>query len=152
MINQGCRFHEAEEIVAETMLRVYEKWSEIASPKSYARTTATRLMIEWRNRLKRGRQLEEQADWGNDDRRDQDEITSRIDNLEHVQALNQLTALQRMVLSWTLDGFTSAEIAERISAIRERKMTQATVRSVRRHARRRLEQLRSARSEEGGRP
>jgi DNA-directed RNA polymerase specialized sigma24 family protein len=134
----------AEDVAQESFLNVYRRWETISTPGAYLRTVATRLAIK--------RPPEEPRD----------DVTLLLaggipsdggpESRQVVQqALRQLPSQQRAVFALHLDDYSDTDIAQVLG------LTNATVRSYRRHARQTLarwhrQQLRELqRTEEGHR-
>ncbi|GAA4553217.1 RNA polymerase sigma factor [Amycolatopsis samaneae] len=126
----GTEVEMAYDVAADAMLLASESWPSIEHPRAWVRGVAGRLAAE-RSSFDVGPRagwipLPEPAD---------DKLTALVaQNAEIIELLSVLPPQQRTVLVWLLDGFTPAETAEAL------KISPATVRSHRRHARERLRQ------------
>ncbi|MFD9959809.1 RNA polymerase sigma factor [Amycolatopsis sp. NPDC058986] len=120
----------ARDVAADAMLLAYESWSSIEHPRAWVRGVAGRLATE-RARFDAG----PRADWFPPAEPADDKLVTLVaQHAEIVDLLSVLPRQQRTVLAWLLDGFTPAETAQAL------KISPATVRSHRRHARERLRQ------------
>ena len=134
----------AEDVAQESFLNVYRRWDTISTPSAYLRKVATRLAIKRPPEDPRDDVADLVADGIPSD--DRAEIRQVVQ-----QALRQLPSQQRAVFALQLDDYPDAEIAQILG------LTNATVRSYRRHARQTLarwhrQQLRELqRTEEGNR-
>lgn len=112
LVWQGGRLPDAADITQETMIKAYQRWSEIRHPESWARRVASRELV------RRTASVEE------DLVNDPSEHSSLLPTLTSVEAweqrhevlrlLDRLPPRQRQVLAWTLDGYTPAEIADEL--------------------------------------
>jgi DNA-directed RNA polymerase specialized sigma24 family protein len=131
----GLGVETARDVATEAMLHALEAWPTIDEPRAWVRRTAGRLLD--------APDTGAAAAWSPaGDPRDGElaELVGR-----HARLIDLLTALpgqQRMVLAWSLDGFTPAQIA---TALR---IAPATVRSNLRHVRERLRRHRAARPDD----
>ena len=128
----GFEVETARDDAAEAMLHALEAWPIIEDPRAWVRRVAGRLIDA---------SGEARADWAlAGDPRDDEALTGLVE--QHAGLIDLLAALpckQRMVLAWSLDGFTPSQIAEAL------RIAPATVRSTLRHVRERLRRLRAAR-------
>lgn len=129
----GFEVETARDVAAEAMLHALEAWPTAEDPRAWVRRVAGRLLDA---------PGDVRADWSPaSDPRDDEELAVLLG--AHAGLLDLLAALpgkQRLVLAWSLDGFTPAQIAEAL------RIAPATVRSTLRHVRERLRRLRAARS------
>lgn len=112
LVWQGGRLPDAADITQETMIKEYQCWSVIRHPESWARRVASRALV------RRTASVEE------DLVDDLPEHSSLLPTLTSVEAweqrhevlrlLDRLPPRQRQVLAWTLDGYTTAEIADEL--------------------------------------
>lgn len=126
----GARLPDAADIAQDTMIKLYQSWSKIRQPESWARRVASRALV------RRFAIVEE------DPVDHPPERSSLLPTLTGVEVweqrhevlrlIHRLPARQRQVLAWTLDGYTPAEIA------RELEITPETVRANLMKARRAL--------------
>ncbi len=134
----GFEVETARDVAAEAMLHALEAWPSIEEPRAWVRGAAGRLLA-----------TPEQArrDWTPFDEGDDRELAALVE--QHSRIIELLAALpdqQRMVLTWSLDGFTPAQIAKAL------RIAPATVRSNLRHVRERLKrQHRAERPDTGDR-
>ncbi|EOD70186.1 RNA polymerase sigma factor [Amycolatopsis vancoresmycina] len=128
----GFEVETARDVAAEAMLHALEAWPTLEDPRAWVRRVAGRLL----DAPGGGR-----ADWTPaGDPRDDEELAGLVE--QHAGLIDLLASLpgrQRMVLAWSLDGFTPAEIADAL------RIAPATVRSTLRHVRERLRRHRAAR-------
>ncbi|MFF4442387.1 RNA polymerase sigma factor [Streptomyces sp. NPDC001621] len=112
LVNQGASLSDAVDIAQDTMLQVYQKWTEVRTPRAWVHRVASRAYIRRATEVR-----EEPLD-------PLPESTSRLLRRDAVaeweaqhDALKWVEALpprQRQVLAWTISGFTPAEIAEEL--------------------------------------
>jgi DNA-directed RNA polymerase specialized sigma24 family protein len=128
----GFEVGTARDVAAEAMLHALEAWPTVEDPRAWVRRAAGRLLEAADPGLR--------AEWAPArDPRDDEELTALVGR--HARLIDLLTALpgrQRLVLAWSLDGFTPAQIAEAL------RIAPATVRSNLRHVRERLRRHRTA--------
>jgi RNA polymerase sigma factor (sigma-70 family) len=114
---QGARLPDAADIAQDTMIKAYERWSEIRQPESWARRVASRELV---------RRIASVAE---DPRDNPPEHSSLLPTLTSVEAweqrhevlslLDRLPPRQRQVMAWSLDGYTPAEIADELEITSE---------------------------------
>jgi RNA polymerase sigma factor (sigma-70 family) len=112
LVWQGARLPDAADIAQDTMIKAYQRWSEIDHPESWARRVASRALV---------RHI---ASIVEDSVNDLPEHSSLLPTLTSVEAweqrhevlrlLDRLPPRQRQVLAWALDGYTPAEIADEL--------------------------------------
>ena len=106
---QGARLADATDIAQDTLIKAYQRWSEIEHPKAWTRTVASRALARHIASI------------------DEDSIEQLCErssllppsiNLETweqqhevLRVLNSLPPRQRQVMAWTLEGYTPTEIA-----------------------------------------
>lgn len=126
----GFEVETARDVAAEAMLHLLEAWPTTEDPRAWVRRVAGRLLAA---------PADARTDWSlAGDPRDDEKLAALAD--QHADLLGLLAALpgqQRMVLAWSLDGFTPAEIAKAL------RIAPATVRSNLRHVRERLRRHRT---------
>jgi RNA polymerase sigma factor (sigma-70 family) len=130
LVHAGWNWEDARDAAAEAMLSVYQGWVEIDHPRAYVRKAAIRIATAQRRRDRertlrsiRGTPTPEQTD-------PYPLLDDRMDAARRLAALlKQIPDKQRLVLIWSLDGFTNTEIAEHLD------MHPGTVASNLRHAR-----------------
>ncbi len=120
----GFEVETARDVAAEAMLHALEAWPSIEEPRAWVRRAAGRLL-----------DAPEPArrEWTPVGDLDDEKLTALVE--QHSRIIELLAALpdqQRMVLTWSLDGFTPNQIAKAL------RITPATVRSNLRHVRERL--------------
>jgi RNA polymerase sigma factor (sigma-70 family) len=111
LVWQGARPPDATDIAQDTMIKAYQRWSEIHQPQSWTRRVASRALV------RRIASVEDFVD-------DPPEHSSLLPTLTSVEAweqrhevlrlLDRLPPRQRQVLAWALDGYTPAEIADEL--------------------------------------
>ncbi|MGW3967439.1 RNA polymerase sigma factor [Amycolatopsis sp. NPDC005003] len=128
----GFEVETARDVAAEAMLHALEAWPIAEDPRAWVRRVAGRLLDT---------PGDARADWTPaGDQRDDEQFAGLVE--QHAGLIDLLATLpdkQRMVLAWSLDGFTPSQIAEAL------RIAPATVRSTLRHVRERLRRLRAAR-------
>ncbi|MEV6872024.1 sigma-70 family RNA polymerase sigma factor [Amycolatopsis sp. NPDC051128] len=130
----GFEVGTARDVAAEAMLHALEAWPDLDDPRAWVRRAAGRLL---------GAASDARADWSlAGDPHDDEALAALVDR--HAGLIGLLASLpgqQRLVLAWSLDGFTPAQIAEAL------RIAPATVRSNLRHVRERLRRHRVAQPE-----
>jgi len=122
----------AREIATEAMLHALEAWPTPEDPRAWVRRVAGRLLDAV------GDTHADRAPDG--DPQEDEKLAALVDqHAGFIDLLASLPGQQRMVLAWSLDGFTPTQIA---TALR---VAPATVRSNLRHVRERLRRHRAAR-------
>jgi RNA polymerase sigma-70 factor (ECF subfamily) len=131
LVHAGWGWEDARDAASEAMLSVYQGWAEIDHPRAYVRKVAFRVAAEHR---RRDRQRTLRSILGGHATPEQTDPYALLD--ERMDASRRLKALlrkvpdqQRLVLLWSLDGFTNTEIAVHLD------MRPGTVASNLRHAR-----------------
>jgi RNA polymerase sigma-70 factor (ECF subfamily) len=112
LIWQGARLPDAADISQETMIKAYQRWSEIRQPESWARRVASRALV---------RRIASIAEEPIDDPPEHSSLLPSLTNVEAWEQQHQVLRLldplpprQRQVMAWALDGYTPAEIAEEL--------------------------------------
>ncbi|RKN05397.1 RNA polymerase sigma factor [Streptomyces radicis] len=112
LVNQGATLSVAADVAQETLIKAYQRWSDLDNPRAWAHRVASRALIrriaevreEPVERVPEPTSLlprpDAAAEW-----------ETRHDIL---RALVQLPYRQRQVMAWTLGGYTPAEIAEEL--------------------------------------
>ncbi len=127
LVAQGARTADAADIAQETMIKLWKSWSAIDSPMAWARVVAGRELVRRLGAVDEGHidESEHSALLG---------TASDIDNWvrrdDYQRVLAALPPRQRQVLVWTMEGYSSTEIANQLQ------LNAATVRSNLRKARR----------------
>lgn len=127
----GSGLTEAEDVVADVMTRMYQRWADITDPAGYAYRSVVN-GYRTKSRLA-GRTVplnEAEADLPGLDALDLGGRERRV-----FDAINRLSPAQRLVMAMHYAGLSTAEIAT------ETDTSEATVRSNLRHARQRLRAL-----------
>lgn len=121
----GFELETARDAAAEAMLHALEAWPTLDDPRAWVRAAAGRLLTG---------PGEARPDWRlHAAPQDDEELAAVLDRHDRLLALLAgLPDQQRKVLSWSLDGFTPAQIAKAL------RIAPATVRSNLRHVRERL--------------
>lgn len=117
LVWQGAGLADATDIAQDTMIKAYQRWSEIDHPKAWARTVASRALVRRIASI-----VEEPID----------QLTERSSlwptsinvaaweqRYEVLSALDRLSPRQRQVTAWTLDGYTPTEIATELQITAE---------------------------------
>ncbi|MEU0788713.1 sigma-70 family RNA polymerase sigma factor [Amycolatopsis sp. NPDC005961] len=121
----------ARDIAAEAMLHALEAWPTLEDPRAWVRRVAGRLLDAVDDA---------RTDWtAAGDPQDDEKLAALVD--QHAGLIDLLASLpgqQRLVLAWSLDGFTPTQIAKAL------RIAPATVRSNLRHVRERLRRHRAA--------
>jgi RNA polymerase sigma-70 factor (ECF subfamily) len=128
----GFEVETARDVAAEAMLHALEAWPVTGDPRAWVRRVAGRLLDTSGG---------PEPDWTlAGDPQDDAALAGLVE--QHSGLLGLLASLpgqQRLVLTWSLDGFTPSQIAEAL------RIAPATVRSTLRHVRERLRRHRAAR-------
>ncbi|GAB2910001.1 RNA polymerase sigma factor [Streptomyces mayteni] len=113
LINHGATLPVATDIAQDTMVKAYQRWSEITQPQAWVHTVASRALV---------RKI---ADIREDPVEQMPEPTSLLPRPDAVvewevrhDTLRMLVTLpprQRQILAWTLSGYTPTEIAGQLS-------------------------------------
>lgn len=120
----GFEVETARDVAAEAMLHALEAWPSIEEPRAWVRGVAGRLLAAPENARR---------EWTTAGDLDDEKLVAIVErHSQIVELLATLPGQQRMVLTWSLDGFTPAQIAKAL------RITPATVRSNLRHVRERL--------------
>lgn len=126
----GFEVETARDVAVEAMLHALEAWPVAEDPRAWVRRVAGRLLDAVDDA---------RADWTPDDPQDDEKLAVLVDqHAGFIDLLASLPGQQRMVLAWSLDGFTPTQIANALS------IAPATVRSNLRHVRERLRRHRAA--------
>lgn len=125
---KGARLEDAADIAQDTMVKLWNEWSDVRSPKTWAKTVAGRELV------RRVSSITEHPIDQPDERSallpDDLDIAALERRHDILRALATLPIRQRQVMAWTLDGHTPTEIAEIL------RITPEAVRSSLRKARR----------------
>ncbi|QUI29459.1 sigma-70 family RNA polymerase sigma factor [Streptomyces alfalfae] len=112
LINQGSTLTDASDIAQTTMIKVFQRWSEIEHHKAWAYTVASRELI---------RKLSDVRESPVDQLPESSSLQPETDGVAEWEArhdalrlLSFLPPRQRQIMSWTLSGFTPGEIAEQL--------------------------------------
>lgn len=133
LCKHGFETEVARDAASEAMLCAFQTWDSIDSPRAWVRQVAIRLATR---QVARARDGVNRGDWASPDEYAEDKLMVLLENTSLiVTVLERLPERQREVMAWSLDGFTHAEIAERLG------VRQGTVRSTIRHARKRLKRI-----------
>ncbi|HET6286048.1 MAG TPA: RNA polymerase sigma factor ShbA [Amycolatopsis sp.] len=120
----GHALDPARDAAAEAMLNAYEDWLTITDPKVWVRRVGQRRAKE---------QTAVRADWAFADTGREDKLTVLADEASSILTmLERLPQRQQLGMAWSLDGYTSREIAGVLGIAEE------AVRATLRHARGRL--------------
>ncbi|MGK3202915.1 RNA polymerase sigma factor [Amycolatopsis sp. MEPSY49] len=126
----GFEVEIARDVAVEAMLHALEAWPVPEDPRAWVRRVAGRLLDAVDDA---------RADWTPDDPQDDEKLAVLVDqHAGFIDLLASLPGQQRMVLAWSLDGFTPTQIANAL------RIAPATVRSNLRHVRERLRRHRAA--------
>jgi RNA polymerase sigma factor (sigma-70 family) len=125
----GFGWHQACDAAQEAMVRAYATWSELHQPRAWVRRTAYRHATSDAARTNESVKRAVVGGWTVSTHTDPEVAILGYEHEQLLKALGSLPVQQRLVMAWTLDGFTNHEIA------RQLQMSTATVRSNLRHAR-----------------
>jgi RNA polymerase sigma factor (sigma-70 family) len=112
LVWQGARLPDATDIAQDTMIKAYQRWSEIRQPQAWARTVASRALAS--------RMASSKEDPVDHLPESSTLLATSFDveawerRHEVLRALDRLPPRQRQVMAWTLDGYTPGEIAEEL--------------------------------------
>jgi RNA polymerase sigma-70 factor (ECF subfamily) len=125
----------ARDAAAEAMLHAFKVWKSISFPRAWVRRVGLRMATEQDMRRDGvGRAI--RSGWVRSIDDTEDKLFAFVEDSSFVVTLlGRLPERQRVVMAWSLDGFTSLEIAEGLG------VGEATVRFNLRHARERLAQI-----------
>ncbi|MFD5246797.1 RNA polymerase sigma factor ShbA [Amycolatopsis sp. NPDC058340] len=99
----GFALDPARDAAAEAMLNAYEDWQGITQPKAWVRRVGHRRAKE---------QTSVGADWASADAGREDKLTALADEASAVLTmLGRLPKRQQLAMAWTMDGYSSQEIA-----------------------------------------
>lgn len=126
----GFEVETARDVAAEAMLHLLEAWPTAEDPRAWVRRVAARLL---------GHAGDARADLSlAGDPHDDEKLAALVEqHADFIGLLADLPDQQRMVLTWSLDGFTPTQIAHAL------RVAPATVRSNLRHVRERLRRHRA---------
>jgi RNA polymerase sigma factor (sigma-70 family) len=126
----GASVSDADEVAQEAMTAAYRRWPRIDNPKAWTWRVACRTYLR-ADRRRRLREVLAPAEHL-PDRAGVDPADALLGAYRVRMLLRGLAARQRRVVAWWLDGYQFDEIAEKLD------VKTATVRSLFRHARKRL--------------
>ena len=129
----GAQPADTADAAQEAFIAVRMRWTEIRNPKAYLRRAARNELIALAERPRQDLDRAIRGCWI--DLRSVEAAYARDEVQKVVRSLAQLPDRQRQVLAWFYDGYTVAEIAGELG------MTQSSVRSNLRHARKKLRRL-----------
>jgi RNA polymerase sigma-70 factor (ECF subfamily) len=136
LCKHGFETEVARDAASEAMLCAFQAWDSIGSPGAWVRQAGIRLAARQVARARDGVNRAIRSDWACPDEYAEDKLMVLLENSSLVvTVLARLPERQRVVMAWSLDGYTHAEIAERLG------VRQGTVRSTVRHARKRLRRI-----------
>ncbi|MFJ9782630.1 helix-turn-helix domain-containing protein [Amycolatopsis sp. NPDC101161] len=126
----GYEVEMARDVATEAMLNALEAWPAIKDPRAWIRRVAGRLVDT---------AGDARAGWPPGGPQDDEKLAMLVDDhAGFIDLLASLTGQQRMMLAWSLDGFTPAQIAQAL------RIAPADVRSNLRHVRERIRRHRAA--------
>ncbi len=132
----GGTLQEAEDAMQEAMTAVYGAWDRMTHPGAYARVVAERRYLASAARYRREQEKLGLADWAIPvPARDPDAVIFAEEARQVLTAIRSLPYEQRRILAWSLDGYSTKEIAAALEK------PEATIRSNLRHARDKVKQL-----------
>jgi RNA polymerase sigma factor (sigma-70 family) len=132
LIAQGASRADAEDATQEAMVRVWQKWNSIRSPRAYAWKVAyCAFLRQLRSRDRQSDPLDESAG----EPSTEPELDTFAGEQQVLCLLQALPPGQRVIVACFYDGLTCEEIAEVIEK------PAATVRSQLRHARKALKEM-----------
>ena len=134
LMYRGASSSEAADATQEAMTRLLSRWTSVAHPYTWTRTTARHVYVE---HLRRREDIVTGDVPDLPDIQVAKDIDDMINRHSLITLLNQLPTMQRTIMALSLDGDSPVEIAE------ELKISPATVRSNLRHARHRVRSLMS---------
>ena len=128
LIKNGASGADAQDAAQEAMTKALAAWARIDNPRAWVRTTALRTWwkhTSWDAALNEDTPLPVH----------EDPTATKEEKWEVVHLLRRLPPAQRVVAALYYDGFSTREISSMAGK------TEATVRSLLRHARQRLEEM-----------
>jgi RNA polymerase sigma-70 factor (ECF subfamily) len=136
LMRVGASWGEAEDAAQEAMALAYQNWHGLKRPTAWVRVVAWRIHVRSAVRAREALEHLHKASWLNVAGAADSELKLFGDDERLViNALRRLPLTQRLVMAWSYDGYSPAEIAIILGKRPE------TVRSDLRHARARLKQL-----------
>lgn len=114
---QGARLPDATDIAQETMIKLYQRWSEIDQPQAWARTVASRALV---------RRISSTEEDPVDHLPEHSSLLPPSIDVEMweqrhevLRVLDRLPWRQRQVMAWTFHGYTRTEIATELQITAE---------------------------------
>ncbi|WP_405510571.1 sigma-70 family RNA polymerase sigma factor [Streptomyces cyaneofuscatus] len=131
LIAAGAGRHDAEDAVQSAFVQLARAWESVTHPEAWLRTTAWRMWLKAKDKHKA---------WSSDpadlpDAGVPDPCGNIAEQVDLVQLLRRLPALQRTVMAFEIDGATPAQTAEALG------VPSANVRQNLRRARQNLERI-----------
>lgn len=110
-IRLGADLSEARDIAQQVFVNAYPRWQTINHPQAYLRSSASREFIRRRCGTIRESPVAELPDAAAMPDLSVAKVEFHDQEIHVFQAINSLPPRQRQVITWTLDGFTPAEIS-----------------------------------------
>jgi RNA polymerase sigma factor (sigma-70 family) len=107
----GADLNEAHDIAQEAFVNAFPRWLNIAHPRAYLRTSASREFIRRSCNAIREKSVADVPDMLAMPDLSVAKVEFRDQEVRVFQAITGLPERQRQVIAWTLDGFTPAEIS-----------------------------------------
>ncbi|SOR76592.1 Transcriptional regulator WhiB4 [Streptomyces chartreusis NRRL 3882] len=107
LINAGASKHDAEDAAQSALEELAKKWYEVARPKPWLRTTASRMWLRAVRRVRPDELTDSVPEEGV-----VDHSADVVEKTDMNQLLRRLPPLQRMVMAFQIDGCSPSETAE----------------------------------------
>ncbi|MFF4260410.1 RNA polymerase sigma factor [Streptomyces sp. NPDC001663] len=144
LVAQGESLQTARDAAQEAMVKACQWWQDLQEPIPWVRLTARR--CAWRNGRREGqRRVKEQhalAQRPVAEASPEDGLVMREEQQRVIALLHGLPSAQQATVAYAFDGYATKEIADRLN------VSEATVRSNLRHARRQLQGWLAARKQQ----
>ncbi|GAA3081753.1 sigma-70 family RNA polymerase sigma factor [Streptosporangium carneum] len=112
LIKQGASVPIASDIAQDTMIKVYQRWTDIDQPKAWVHTVASRALV---------RKIADIHEHPHDQVPEPTSLLPCPDTVaewetrhDALRVFRSLPPRQRQVLAWTYSGFTPSEIAQQL--------------------------------------
>lgn len=110
LICDGASVTDAAEIAQDVMTRLWESWTTVEYPKTWIRRVAERELV--RRKAHAGERLVAEIPEESSILRDDVDIRAWEQRHDELKALDALPPRQRQILAWSLEGYTTVEIAD----------------------------------------
>ncbi|WP_055625782.1 RNA polymerase sigma factor [Streptomyces hirsutus] len=147
LVTVGYEHGIAEHAVQDAMVQALVAWPELLAPRAWVYRVASRLAYQSWNRDRARKEKQREEEQSRPDRQvasPEEHLQQRQLEASILEALRALPPMQRNVAVLLFDGYSTKEVAEKLL------ITEAAVRSHRRHIRRRLSPPQDGTPEKGG--